>query len=324
MSEIELRPYTDADRETWDRLARDGRNACLLFERDFMDYHRDRYADASWVAWRGARPVALLPANRVESAGSRRLISHGGLTFGGWVLDESLGAVDVIGLFEVLVPRLREAGYDQLSYRPMPHIFHRLPSEDDLYALMRLGARLVRIDLAHTIDLERRPGLARGRRFALARARKAGVQVRKSENWSAFWDILTDLLRTRHGVSPTHGLAEIERLAAAFPQRIRLHGAYLDDRLLAGAVSFDYGSALHAQYLGASPAGREVGALDAVVCHLIDEDAPARRWLSLGASTHDQGRQLNEGLSAQKEMFGARATVLTHFALDLARTESAS
>jgi hypothetical protein len=60
-----------------------------------------------------------------------------------------------------------------------------------------------------------------------------------------------------------------------------------------------------------------VGALDAVIAELLERPPAGTRWLSFGASTYDEGRLLNVGLAAQKEMFGARPTILMTLELDL-------
>ncbi len=44
---IFVRPYNESFCETWDEFVRCSRNATFLFRRAFMDYHRDRFVDAS-------------------------------------------------------------------------------------------------------------------------------------------------------------------------------------------------------------------------------------------------------------------------------------
>ena len=46
------------------------KNATFLFRRDYMDYHRDRFADHSLMIFRGEKLAALLPANRAATARS--------------------------------------------------------------------------------------------------------------------------------------------------------------------------------------------------------------------------------------------------------------
>ena len=285
-----------------------------------MEYHAARFDDASLMIWRDDALVALLPAHRLDSDGGPVLMSHGGLTFGGLVLHESLGAQDTLEIVDSLCARLQAESWKALRVRPVPHIFHRQHSEDELYALLRRGARIVRSDLSHTVDLARRPPLAVRRRRAIARARRAGVQVQRSHDWAAAWSLIESVLAARHGAVPAHALHEIVGLAQR-SERIELHAAFLGDvanaQPLAAVVTYAYDGVLHTQYLAASEAGREIGALDAVIATLLEQPPAGTRWLSFGASTHDQGRQLNAGLAAQKEMFGARPTLLTTLELNL-------
>jgi hypothetical protein len=79
---------------------------------------------------------------------------------------------------------------------------------------------------------------------------------------------------------------------------------------------FDCGNTVHTQYISSNENGREVGAIDAIVAHLLDHYKD-RRWLDFGISTLNQGRDLNVGLSRQKEMYGARTTVYQQYMVDL-------
>lgn len=308
---LSVRRYRSEDRSAWDAFVRASRNGVFLFERGYMDYHADRFADASLVVEDGGRWLAVLPAHRSGDA----WLSHGGLTFGGLVMHARSGASDVLAAFDALLHELREHGASTLAYKPVPHLYHRQPSEDDLYALHRLGARTARVELSTTIDLARRPPLAKRRLRALSKARRAGIEVRRSDDYAEFWALLEGVLAERHDAVPTHTLAEMRRLAAGC-DRIALHGAYAGGELLAGALAYAFDDVVHTQYLAASPAGRETGALDAVLARLIDGAAEqGQRWFNFGASTCERG--LNAGLAAQKEMFGGRSTVLQTLELSL-------
>ena len=115
-----------------------------------------------------------------------------------------------------------EACFGRL-YKPVPWIYHRLPSEEDLYALFAVcHARLVGRDLSSALIPKAPARWSHGRRYAVSEARKKGVCVAPSDDFSAFWPLLTRNLQTRYGVSPVHTLEEMQRLHARFPERIRL------------------------------------------------------------------------------------------------------
>ena len=88
--------------------------------------------------------------------------------------------------------------------------------------------------------------------------------------------------------------------------------------MLAGVVLFDFGRSVHCQYMASSGDGRDLGALDLVVQSLVNDTFADRDWFSFGISTTAEGRELNVGLSRQKEMFGARSLAIPQYKWDLA------
>ncbi|SDO53522.1 Acetyltransferase (GNAT) domain-containing protein [Methylobacterium phyllostachyos] len=310
---IEVIPYTHDRAIEWNTFNISARNGHFLFDRAFMEYHADRYVDSSLLVFSDNELVALLPGNRVGSD----VVSHGGLTFGGLVLSERATAPRVIAILQEIMTYWRRCGVSGLTYKAVPHIYHRRPTEEDLYALTRLGARLVRRDLTTTIDL-RAPGRRGSRRVRGARtARRAGLQVGRSERWSDYWALLHATLEERHGVAPTHSLDEIVRLADLFPDNIRLFVAEEAGVVVAGTVIFETQTVAHAQYIATGLRGRETGALDLVFEETIARYVSEKRFFDFGISTTDAGRVLNEGLVCQKEEFGGSSVVHDVYRLDL-------
>ena len=310
--------YTPEHKATWDSFVAAAKNSTFLFRRDYMDYHADRFVDHSLLFHKAGRLAAVLPASLHEPDSGTTLQSHGGLTFGGVVSGPDMTAPLMLELFEALCRWLPEHGIRRLVYKAVPHIYHAAPAEEDRYALFRAGARLYRRDVTATVALQRKLPFQERRRRGIKKARAAGLEVRQTSDLAAFWPILEDQLRLRHGVGPVHSLAEIELLQRRFPDNIRLFAAYQRDAMLAGAVIYEHRHVAHAQYISASEAGRQLAALDLVFDHLISEHYRSNDYFDFGISTEDQGQVLNVGLSEQKEGFGARAVVHDFYELDLA------
>lgn len=316
---LRLEPYQPALAGRWDAFVRTSKNGALIFERGFMDYHADRFEDASLVAFEGEgqdNVVALLPACRLNDNGETIVASHAGLTFGGWITDQRMGAAGMLRLFELLCAHLAANGVSRLRYKTAPTCYHRLPAEEDLYALFRHGAQLLRCDLTSVIDLPHAPAWSKGKRAGLAKARAAQLEIVESDDLVGFHALLTEVLQ-RHGASPTHTLPELQLLTGRFPRAIRLFCARRDDRSLAYVLVFESGEVVHTQYMAASDEGRETGALDAIIDQLQHVQYADRRYLSFGISTESGGRVLNAGLVAQKEMFGARPVVCPSYELQV-------
>lgn len=299
-----VRPYRPSDAEAWDAVVGRSRNGNFLHRRAYMDYHADRFSDCSLVVERGAEPVAVFPANRSDGVVS----SHGGLTYAGLVATHALRAESTLSVFELIGEHYRRTGAVRLVYKPAPHIFHAYPTEEDLYALQRMGARLSRRDISSVVPLQHGAGFSETRRRAIRRARGAGVEVGQGEDLAAFHAMLCGALR-RHDALPTHSAAELTLLQGRFPGQIVLHEARQDGALLAGVLIYDFGRTVHAQYIAATEEGKRVDALSLLLGELVAGVYADRAYFSFGISTEQQGAVLNSGLVAQKESFGARAIV---------------
>jgi hypothetical protein len=304
-SAIEAIAYAPAHRDAWDAAVDAAPRTHFFFRRGFMEYHADRHADASVLLVSAGRIRAVLPASREGAL----VVSHAGLTYGGLVAAADVGGAEMLALVESLLAHLRAAGVATLRYKALPWIFGPAPCEDDLYALHRAGARLVRRELSSVLSLEAPRHYSKGKRHNLAKARRADLAVTRSDDFAGFVDLLEAQLAARHDARPVHTAAELAMLASRFPDQVHLHVAMRGEELLAGALVFVNPGVLHMQYLACSDAGRECGALDSVIDELIVTADPEKRWLSFGISTEEAGARLNEGLLHSKEAFGARGLV---------------
>jgi Acetyltransferase (GNAT) domain len=312
---LRIERYAASDRDRWNAFVRSSRNGTFLFDRGYMDYHADRFADHSFVALDDSgRLLALLPAHGSEE----RLVSHGGLTYGGFVIDGRMTVSLMLELFRAAAEEMRRSGFASLLYKSIPYIYHRAPAEEDRYALFRADARLARRDHLAVVDYRARQPRQERRMRSIRKAEKLGLIVRETEDLGSYWEILSANLMSRYGVQPVHSIDEIMLLRSRFPNCIRLFAAYEGDSMRAGVVLYISDCVCHAQYIGASDEGREQGALDIIFDHLIASFAGVTRYFDFGTSTEHNGTFLNAGLADFKEGFGARTVVHDHYEVDLA------
>ena len=299
-----VRPYVKADAAAWDALIERSRNGNFLHRRDYMDYHADRFSDQSLIVDRNGEIVAVFPAN-IES---NVVASHGGLTYAGLISGHALRAESMLAVFVQMGDHYRALGIDHVIYKAVPHVFHSYPAEEDLYAIYRQGARLKRRDISSVIPLRERFPFTQGRRQSVDKARGTGIRLQRAGEMTDFHALLSDVLR-KHDVLPTHSLPELSLLRERFPQQIVLHEASIDDELLAGVLVYDFGRVVHTQYMAVSEKGRRLDALSLLLAELIEYTYADRFYFTFGISSEQEGRELNGGLIAQKEYFGARAVV---------------
>ncbi len=312
---IEIVRYDGSMASRWDEFVRNSRNGTFLHQRGYMDYHSDRFEDCSLVALRDGKMCALLPANKTGDT----LWSHRGLTYGSWLLPfKHFDATVMVDVMDAAIGWMKDNGFHRLVYKPVPHIYHRYPCEEDLYALFRHGAALVESNISTTIDLTCPLPLDRGNKSGLNAARKAGIQVGQSDDWEGYWQLLSSLLDERYETRPVHTLDEMRLLHSRFPDNIKLYTATLNDELLAGVVMYLSGPVAHSQYIGASPRGKDSKALTLLFDHLIKESTQeGYRYFDFGISNEDHGRYLNEGLVQQKCRLGGRGIVYNVFEVNV-------
>ncbi|MDR5702655.1 MAG: GNAT family N-acetyltransferase [Thermofilaceae archaeon] len=312
---VEAIRYQPEYRDMWDTFISMSKNGTFLFYRDYMEYHADRFIDHSICFFCDRDPIAVMPANEEGDV----LISHAGLTFGGIISDMRMGTALMLEIFSSLRRYMRNKGFRKLIYKAVPHIYHRVPSEEDLYALFYHGARLTRRDVSSAIYLQEEVHLAKGRRYCLKKAKKHGVYVERSWDFHTFMEIEENLLKEKYGTSPTHTADEILLLARRFPENIKLFGAYRGGRMVGGVIVYESAVVAHLQYIATTEEGRTVGALEAIVGFLIESYRGKTRYLDFGISTEDGGWYLNTGLVWNKESYGARSVVHDFYEWDVSR-----
>ena len=311
---VSVVPYTSSREVAWNGFVESAKNGMFLIDRRYMEYHSDRFVDCSMMFFDGEKLVGVMPAN-VDGS---RVVSHGGLTFGGVVCDRKMTVVKMLEVFEVLIERLKSDGIETLIYKAVPHIFHDVPADEDLYALYRNGAKLIKREPSAAINLQERLPFAKLRKRCINKAKKHWLQVGLSEDYEAFMDMMADLLKSKYNVEPTHTVQEMKLLASRFPENIRLFTASQEEQMLAGVIMYESENVAHAQYKASSNQGNEVGAQDCILDYLITEHYADKRYFDFGISTESEGLYLNVGLAENKEGFGARTIVFDTYQLGLA------
>jgi hypothetical protein len=309
--------YTPADRDAWDAFVRGSKNGTFLLERGYVDYHADRFRDHSLLVRElEGELLAVLPAHE----DGLRLVSHGGLTYGGFVSGSGMKVPLMLGTFEAVAAYLQDLGFKEWVYKTIPHIYCRHPSEEDRYALFLAGAVLTRRDVLAVIDRRDRPAYQERRARAIRKAGKLGLVAGEDADLAGFWEVLAENLWQRHGARPVHSLAEIELLRSRFPANIRLFSTRRSSgELLGGVLIYESTTVAHVQYIASTEEGRREGGLDLLFDALLHRHFPDKPYFDFGASNEEGGRRLNRGLIDQKEGFGGRAVGHDWYTLDVAR-----
>lgn len=303
---MKFRRYTDEDKSLWDSFVKNSKNGLFMFFRDYMEYHKDRFEDNSLLIFNDNEElVSVLPATKNDSM----LISHGGLTFGGFVTDNKMKQHRMNDLFSELKDYMKQNGFTDLLYKAVPHIYHKQPAEEDLYSLFCNCAVIEKIEAATVINLKNKLKMPKGRKAQVTRAKREGVIMEESTDFETFIALENKVLAEHHNAIAIHTGTEIGLLHSRFPENIKLYVGKHNDMVIAGCLLFIYENLVHTQYLAANDLAREIGALDYIVYNLVEQYAGEKTWFDFGKSTEGNGMILNEGLISQKEGFGGRTFV---------------
>ncbi len=309
---FELIPYNDSCQIQWDDLIASSKNGVFFQKRGYLSYHLHRFDERSLLILKKGKVVALFPATAHETS----IVSHGGITFSGLIMHHDLKTAEVIEVFENLKDYYKRHGFTSILYKASPYIFHKYPAQEDLYALFRSDAVLIRRDISTCILIADKIRFSETKRQSVRKCEKNNVHVKEQINFTDFWSLLSEVV-AKHGAKPVHSLDEIKLLHERFPSQIKLFEARMNEQLLAGAVVFDFGRTVHTQYMANSEEGRSSGALDFLIHKLITDYFADRTYFNFGISTEEQGQVLNEGLVLQKEMMGGRGVVYDFYKINL-------
>ncbi len=294
--------YQEQYKSLWNEFVINAKNSHFFFNREYIEYHKDRFLDFSLMIFDNKdRLISLFPAN-IENF---TLYSHQGLTFGGFLFNDKIKTVKVVEIFEKVKEFLVKNSIKEVYYKVIPYIYYQKPSQEDKYALFLQNATLIKVELSSTIYLDKSIKYSNGRRWSIKKAKKENLYIEEdSKNFDKFWSLLKLVLDTHHNSKPVHSVDEIKQLQNSFPNNIKLYLVYKDKELISGAVVFINTDIVHLQYVANSNIGREIGGLDYLIDFLIKERFKDKKYFDFGTSYERDG-SLNKGLIDQKERFGA-------------------
>lgn len=306
---IEFIPFQSEHKTEWDEIVRQSDNGHFMFMRDYMEYHKDRFEDASYLVQKEGSTIAVFPGARKEALWN----SHGGLTFGGLLLPSKHNRIGTIReIYNAFFERLKADGFTAAFIKPVPWIYHKSPCEGEIYCLNQHGIEEHYIEISTTVPLRHEnPSISSLRKRMQKKAQKSGLTVQESTSYGDFWKVLSSRLNDKYGRLPVHSCQEIEMLAERFPHNIRLFCVRDEaQQCVGGSVIFITDTVWHAQYISADEKGMESGALDLLFFEMIDAARKdGKTYFDFGISTEENGQFLNENLAAFKEGFAGRSIV---------------
>lgn len=301
---FEIEIFSSSLKKEWDEFIDGSKNGTFLLKRDYMDYHSDRFVDFSLMIYRKGKLFALIPGN-VED---KTFWSHQGLTYGGLIMNSKMTTGECIQIFSEINRFLSEKGISTVIYKPIPYIYHKIPSQEDLYSLfVNFNAKLKVRCISSTIYEDSRIKFIESRKSGIRKALKNGITIEDSDEIEEFWNILNNNLIENHGTKPVHTASELQMLKNLFPLNIKLYVTKnISREIIGGTLVYITDQVVHTQYISANDEGKSSGALDLLFDFLINDRYTNYKYFDFGHSTENGGKILNNALIFQKEGFGGR------------------
>lgn len=309
-----IKPYSPQLEGDWEEVLKGAINGTFLHSRNFLAYHGERFLDTSLVIYKKEIPVGIFPSHRKGN----EIHSHEGLTYGGLVISLMLSLDNILVVFSEVLKYYAESGAKKIYIKDVPSVYVSSSTEWLPYLMFIVGGKVSRSDLTFAVSLPLdQNNYSKGRVWGLKKAQKKGLKVKETKDFCAFWEIvLKPTLWSRHQVKPVHSLEDIQCLAIKNHPHIRQFEVWEQDELVAGTTVFETANTAHTQYIASTPKGKECGALDLLIHHLMVEVYSLKSYFDFGIVNSEQGRKINGGLMKWKESFGARPYVQLTYCLD--------
>jgi hypothetical protein len=277
-----------------------------------MDYHSDRYLDYSLLIYKKDVLISVLPANIVED----QLYSHQGLTYGDFILDKKSKFHDVVEIFKISLKFLSDNTIKTLYLKPIPSIYHILPTEESKYISHLLNSDIVKKELLSVVRMNNL-SLSKDRSNGVKKGLKNNLVITEVDEFEDFWNtLLIPNLNLKYGISPVHTLSEIKLLKKRFNNNIRQFNVYSQKKLIAATTIFETKTTAHVQYISSNETKNNTGSLDFLFSHLIGDIFKSKAFFDFGNSNENNGQFVNKGLIYWKEGFGAKSIVQDFYKIE--------
>lgn len=300
---IKVIRYENRLKNDWNCFVDEAKNGVFLFQRTFMEYHKDRFEDFSLLFYENNKLVALLPACKTGTI----CYSHKGLTYGGLIVKKTCKFDLYKAVFLALNNFLKEELFTEFVVKTIPSLYCETANEELVFLHQFYGSS-VEMNIGSVIYNDKKLVFSKSIVRNANNAQKKGIIIKKTNDFKTFWDeLLLPRLQERFNKKPIHTLEEIIYLNEHFSSEIELYGAFLNDEMIAGTVLFNNKNFVKSQYIASKSIYNKLGGLDLLHYEIIKNLKTL--YFDFGTSSQDTSTLENTNLLSWKEQFGARTIV---------------
>ena len=298
MKSISTRLYSQLDFTTWNHFIDSSLNGTFLFNRNFLDYHKNRFQDFSLMVFEGDELISCVPGSSEDDS----WFSHKGLTYGGIIIDRSLNVIELGNIVESISEYLQINGFRNASFKLVPSIFRKDEIEKELFSLLTNNFSLIGFDLWQYSNLLFPMDSKKIRGANTALKRNYNIEFTRS-NISDLFRIINENLEIKYSRKAVHSHQEMNYLLNLFPENIFIMLILKNKTVEGGAVCFKTNKVIHVQYLATTAQAKLDRAQDLLMLELRDFAQKYDLILSLGSSTENLGKVVNQGLIKFKDAY---------------------
>lgn len=314
--ELRIEQYTPAYKKIWDDFViNKSMNGTFLQTRQFLEYHGNRFKDASLIIFKGQNTIiAVLPACIIQEEAYNILCSHRGSTFGGIVIAQQFNNIEhVEAIMNILESFFITQRYDEVQLKSTPCIFSKPGTELLSYFLFQRGFSSYD-EISSYIDFQNYQeditvNFTASKRRDYKYSLKYNLDFRElhtTEEIENFYQILCENLQ-KFDTSPVHSFEELlDFKEDRLKNIVEFYGVFWHEELIAGSMLFNFtNKVLHTQYLASSSQYLKMFPMNFLDTNLIMlAKERGFRYFSFGTSTEQHGKILNKHLAQFKEGFG--------------------
>ena len=298
---IQVQKYLLQNAAEWNAFVKQSVNGTFLLDRNFMDYHQERFEDHSLMMHLDGQLMCCIPAHVKDGI----FYSHRGLSYAGLIISAN-AATNIDRIVDALLEYLKGLAFAKAELQLPPVSYHSI-NKEIAAVLEQKGFTPNRKLHNQSVALDQEIQVSPKKSIGYRNGKFEGLRMETTNDFRSFWEeVLTPQLAERYHSKPVHSLIEIELLASRFPENIIQYNVYREGALLAGITFFIKGNIVKSQYTASSPDGLKTDAVAYVYMEAMKEFKEKGCSLMDYGPVNEKDGSVNKGLQRFKKQLGCQ------------------
>jgi hypothetical protein len=298
---IQVQKYLLENVAEWNAFVKQSINGSFLLDRNFMDYHQERFEDHSLMIYLDGQLMCCIPAH-VED---RIFYSHRGLSYSGLIISAT-AAKNIDRIVDALLEYVKGLAFAKAELQ-LPPVSYQSINKEIAAVLEQKGFTPNRMLHNQSVALDQEIQVSPKKSIGYRNGKFDGLRMEIIKDFRSFWEeVLIPQLAARYHSKPVHSLTEIELLASRFPENIIQYNVYREEELLAGITFFIKGKIVKSQYTASSPDGLKTDAVAYIYLEAMEEFKEKGCYLMDYGPVNEKDGSVNKGLQRFKKQLGCQ------------------